>query len=190
MYDNEWNNLIYKINKINITNIQNLTNLNILIDLLIVAEDHRFKSHKGVDIIALVRAFWKTFFCKKREGASTIAMQLVRTIRGNYQLNIFRKISEIFLALKLTKSISKKEITLLYLSVAYYGWNMHGLEQACIKLNLNIDDLSLTQAASLIARLKYPEPKKKSKYREKQIKQRTIYILSRYSKIRKKLGSI
>ena len=117
-------------------------------------------------------------------------MQLVRTIRGNYQLNIFRKISEIFLALKLTKSISKKEITLLYLSVAYYGWNMHGLEQACIKLNLNIDDLSSTQAASLIARLKYPEPKKKSKYREKQIKQRTIYILSRYSKIRKKLGSI
>lgn len=190
MYDKEWNNLIHKINKIDITNIQDLVNLSILVDLLIVAEDHRFKSHYGVDILALIRAFWKTFFCKRREGASTIAMQLVRTIRGNYELSIFRKISEIFLALKLTKSISKKKITLLYLSVAYYGWDMHGLKQACIKLNLNIDKLSSTEAASLVARLKYPEPKKKSKYREEQINKRTIYILNRYSKIREEIGTI
>jgi membrane carboxypeptidase/penicillin-binding protein PbpC len=54
-------------------------------NFLIVGEDHRFYYHPGVDPLAICRAFWKTAFCGSRQGASTIAMQLVRTITGRYE---------------------------------------------------------------------------------------------------------
>jgi penicillin-binding protein 1A len=160
--------------------------------LLIAGEDHRFKYHKGVDVIALVRAFWRTIFLNRREGASTIAMQLVRVLSNRYDATLSRKILEMYLALRLTKYATHKEILSLYLSIAYFGWNMHGLYQACKKLNLDIKNLNLKDAAGLIARLKYPEPKILSEKRITQIETRSTYIIKRYQKlhIREKHGSI
>ena len=81
-----------------------------LLRLLIAGEDHRFKFHSGVDVIALIRASWKTLILKQREGGSTIAMQLVRVLTGKYDKTIDRKLEEMFLAYKLTKYVSKQEI--------------------------------------------------------------------------------
>lgn len=151
-----------------------------LFRLLIAGEDHRVKYHNGVDFIALVRALWKTLFLKQREGGSTIAMQLVRVLTGKYERTFSRKTQEIFLAYKLTKHISQKEILSLYLSIAYFGWNMHGIKQACKSLRLDLNGLNMEDSASLIARLKYPEPKQSSEERSKQIDKRSKYILKRY----------
>lgn len=65
-------------------------------EFLVTAEDHRFWSHPGVDLISIIRAIWRTKIHKKREGGSTVAMQLVRTITGDYSLNMRRKIKEIY----------------------------------------------------------------------------------------------
>ena len=65
-------------------------------EFLIVGEDRRFYFHPGVDPLALCRAIWKTLFCGSRQGASTIAMQLVRTINGCYEKTLKRKFIEIF----------------------------------------------------------------------------------------------
>lgn len=138
-----------------------------LFRLLIAGEDHRFKYHIGVDFIALVRAFWKTLMMNKREGGSTIAMQLVRVLTGKYEKTLSRKIEEMFLAYKLTKHISQKEILSLYLSIAYFGWDMYGIKQACKSLSLDLNELNIEDSASLIARLKYPEPKQSSEQRSK-----------------------
>lgn len=151
-----------------------------LFRLLIAGEDHRFKYHIGVDFIALTRASWKTLIINKREGGSTIAMQLVRVLTGKYEKTLSRKIEEMYLAYKLTKHISQKEILSMYLSVAYFGWNMHGIKQACKSLRLDLNELNIEDSASLIARLKYPEPKQSSAQRSKQIDQRSAYILKRY----------
>ncbi|MCK9337085.1 MAG: transglycosylase domain-containing protein [Arcobacteraceae bacterium] len=162
-----------------------------LLRLLITGEDHRFKFHSGVDVIALIRASWKTLILKQREGGSTIAMQLVRVLTGKYDKTIDRKLEEMFLAYKLTKYVSRQEILSLYLSVAYFGWNMHGISEACKVLKLNLNNLTLEESASLIARLKYPEPKNISEQRNIQIKNRTNYILKRYNtlKIKDKYAS-
>ncbi|WP_332444374.1 biosynthetic peptidoglycan transglycosylase [Wolinella succinogenes] len=155
-----------------------------LLRLLIAGEDHRFKFHSGVDVIALIRASWKTLILKQREGGSTIAMQLVRVLTGKNDKTIDRKLEEMFLAYKLTKYVSKQEILSLYLSVAYFGWNMHGISQACKVLKLNLHNLTLEESASLIARLKYPEPKNFLEQRNNQIKNRTKYILKRYNTLK------
>ena len=50
--------------------------------LLTLGEDHRCFSHPGFDPLALIRVAWRTCMCGRREGGSTIAMQLVRTLTG------------------------------------------------------------------------------------------------------------
>lgn len=188
---NKWENLLEKINKSK-ENICVVPENCELLRLLIAGEDHRFKFHSGVDVIALLRASWKTLILNQREGGSTIAMQLVRVVTGKYDKTLHRKLEEIFLAHKLTKYLSKQEILSLYLSIAYFGWNMHGIKQACKSLNLNLNNLTLEESAGLIARLKYPEPKNISKNRNIQIKYRAKYILKRYDtlKIKDRYDSI
>lgn len=93
---------------------------------LILGEDQRIESHVGVDPIALVRSIWITCIYRRRQGGSTIAMQLVRTITQRYERTIWRKITEIILAVRLTHAFNRKDIPRIYLWVAYYGWNMHG----------------------------------------------------------------
>jgi penicillin-binding protein 1A len=177
--NNKWNNLLEQIN-VKKQQVCKIPENSELLRLLIAGEDHRFKFHCGVDSIALLRASWKTLILNQREGGSTIAMQLVRVLTGKYDKTIHRKLEEMFLAYKLTKYISKQEILSLYLSIAYFGWNMHGLKQACKALKLNFNSLTVEESASLIARLKYPEPKNVSKPRNIQINNRTKYILKRY----------
>ncbi len=186
----KWQVLFEEINKSK-QNICVIPKNSELLRLLIAGEDHRFKFHSGVDVIALIRASWKTLILKQREGGSTIAMQLVRVLTGKYDKTIDRKLEEMFLAYKLTKYVSKQEILSLYLSVAYFGWNMHGISQACKVLKFNLNNLTLEESASLIARLKYPEPKNISEQRNSQIKNRTKYILKRYNtlKIKDKYAS-
>lgn len=119
-------------------------------------------------------------------------MQLVRVLSGQYEKTFSRKFEEMFLAYKPTKYMSKKEIMSLYLSIAYFGWNMHGLRQACNLLHLHLDKLNLQESTSLIARLKYPETRYTSQTRHIQIQKRTEYILKRYYilNIEKKYDSI
>jgi len=158
----------------------------LLCDFLVTAEDHRFWSHPGVDLISLVRAIWKTKMHKKREGGSTVAMQLVRTITGDYNLSAKRKIKEIYYAFKISLLLEKQEVLNIYLSIAYFGWNMHGIEQACNRLGYDIENLTRFEAASLIARLKYPEPKNNSKVKRDLIKYRADHIIKRHTKLKVK----
>jgi membrane peptidoglycan carboxypeptidase len=150
--------------------------------LLIAGEDHRFEYHPGVDPIALLRAIWRTCLCGRREGGSTIAMQLVRILSGRYEKTLSRKFREICLALRLSRIVPKEELPVLYLSIAYYGWKMNGFIQACGHLNLNPESLTLVDAAKLVARLKYPQPRNVSVKRYSQIIKRSVYLLNRYDK--------
>jgi penicillin-binding protein 1A len=150
-----------------------------LVTMLIAAEDHRFGRHHGVDFISIFRAMWRTLFCNRIEGASTITMQLVRVLTGRYDRTLKRKFIEMYLALRLARYVRKVNIPKIYLFVAYYGWRMNGLIQACHRLNINLLTMSDLEAASIVARLKYPEPQKHDQIRLAKIRARTKHILSR-----------
>lgn len=151
-----------------------------LVALLIVTEDHRFGRHPGVDPISICRALWRTLICGKREGGSTIAMQLVRVITCRYEKTLFRKIVEIYFALRITSYVREADIPKLYLTIAYFGWRMNGLKQASARLKLNLSSVSLPDAAAVIARLKYPEPHYPTNERLSKIAKRANYILARH----------
>ncbi len=144
--------------------------------LLIAGEDRRFYYHPGVDPIALLRAFWRTYYCRSREGGSTIAMQLVRTISARYEVSWGRKIREIILALMVTSRIDRSRIPILYLWCAYYGTGMDSLTQAYDTLMLSPGNISRIEQAKLIARLKYPQPKRRCNIKDHFIQVRTKHL--------------
>lgn len=151
----------------------------LLKNTLVVGEDHRFWNHSGVDYFSLLRAVIKTGFFKNREGGSTIAMQLVRVITSNYQVTLKRKVIEIFLAKKITRIYGREKILNKYLQMAYFGWNMHGVIDASTKLKINIRNMSLVDAAELIARLKYPQSRFHNPIQDSKIKRRSVYIVDK-----------
>jgi penicillin-binding protein 1A len=153
----------------------------VLINALIVGEDHRFFLHKGFDPIAVIRALWNLVLKDNRQGGSTIEQQLVRVVTGNYQPTIKRKLREILLASIIDEIIPKDEIPSVYLYTAYFGWRMNGVFQAFKRLNFSENCLTELQAAKVIARLKFPEPQYASKLQNQRVKNRTQHI---YEKIK------
>lgn len=148
--------------------------------LLISGEDHRHAHHPGFDVIAICRALWRNLAFGSREGASTIEQQLVRTITGRYEHTLRRKLNEILLATLVDVYFQKSILPSVYLLIAYYGWRMNGYSQACWRLGLRPNFLTLDEAAALVARLKYPEARFAPASRIRQIQRRSTYLLGLY----------
>lgn len=147
------------------------------LNYLIAVEDRRYMFHCGVDIFGISRAIVRIIFSKKIEGASTIEQQLVRVLTGRYERTMSRKMLEIVLAILISKDKSKDEMARLYLSIAYYGWEMKGYNEACRRICLNIHEPSPYELASIVARLRYPEARVASRKRLSQISNRAKYAM-------------
>lgn len=129
---------------------------NIAILSLVSAEDRRFWSHSGFDYRAMTRAALHYLISGRVSGGSTIDQQFVRTITGHYERTLFRKFREIMLAISLQCLATKSEIAAMYLLIAYFGWQMNGIVQACRRFKISLENMSMRQAAFVIASLKYP----------------------------------
>lgn len=149
-----------------------------LIEFLVLAEDRRFFSHPGFDIIGICRAIYKDIFKGKREGASTIEQQLVRVLTEDYRYSFKRKLKEIYLAVKLKHFADKYTLAAAYLNMANYGTGLSGLASVLDKYGVDIkQDIDDEICAAVVARLKYPEPRRYNAVRMAQIERRTKYIL-------------
>jgi len=113
-------------------------------------EDHRFRSHCGVDPIAVIRAIGQNLAAGRIvSGAGTITMQVCRMMddrpRGRRA-----KITETFRALQLERLRDKDDILAAYLNTAPYGANVRGVEAASLVwFGKHAADLSLAEAALL-----------------------------------------
>ncbi|WP_341867740.1 penicillin-binding protein 1C [Mucilaginibacter endophyticus] len=97
---------------------------------IITFEDKRFEHHPGFDPIAFSRAIKQNLSSKKvSSGGSTITMQVIR-LATKHKRNIWNKLKEIFMAMRLELTYSKDEILALYTSNAPFGTNVIGLDAA------------------------------------------------------------
>jgi len=98
---------------------------------VILFEDKHFYSHPGIDPLAIGRALWVNLKSgKKRQGGSTITMQVVRMALENQPRTYWQKTKELLLALRIELTYSKEEILALYAAHAPFGGNVVGLEAA------------------------------------------------------------
>lgn len=149
--------------------------MSMLIQALVIAEDRRFFSHQGIDTRGLIRAIYLYLKSRKIQGASTITQQLVRVITHDYRRSFRRKAKEMCLACAIDSKVSKETQAELYLRIAYYGWRMTGCLQAKRHLGYT-SPLTAAAAASIVARLRYPEPNHPSSAQMARIRQRARYI--------------
>lgn len=114
-------------------------------------EDRQFYQHYGVDGSAILRAFWQGVIKGgRRQGASTISMQLAR-LRFNLRSNTWLgKIQQLAYALYLERHFSKNEILEGYFNYAPYAGNIEGAAAASlIYLAKEAKYLSLAEALAL-----------------------------------------
>lgn len=113
-------------------------------------EDKRFFYHPGVDPVAISRAVWQNLRGRKVvSGGSTLTMQVVRLSRGEKR-NLWQKLIESILAIRLEFGYSKKEVLALYASNAPFGSNVVGLDAAAWRyFGRSPDKLSWGEIASL-----------------------------------------
>lgn len=127
-------------------------------DAVVAIEDERFYSHKGYDTKRIIGAVFNTL--KKGDygyGASTITQQLVKNLTGDDDVNIERKIQEIYRAAKLEKKHSKEDILELYLNTIYLSQQCNGVQAAAnVYFDKDVSELTLAECASLAGITQYP----------------------------------
>jgi len=129
-----------------------------MVQAFLSAEDANFFDHPGVDYRGLMRAGIQLALTgKKKQGGSTITMQVARNFYLSSQKTYTRKLSEIFLALRIEKELSKQEILELYLNKIYLGHRAYGVGAAArVYYGKSVDQLDLAQTAMIAGLPKAP----------------------------------
>ena len=151
-----------------------------LIRAFIAAEDDRFYAHPGVDWQGLVRAAVSLARTgEKRQGGSTITMQVARNFFLSREKTYMRKLNEIFLAIKIERELTKNEILELYLNKIYLGQRAYGVGAAAqVYYGAGVADLDLAQHAMLAGLPKAPSRTNPVTSPEQAV-QRRAYVLRR-----------
>lgn len=129
-----------------------------LINAFISSEDGNFYNHSGVDFKGLFRAVIQLVLTgKKRQGGSTITMQVTRNFLLNNQKTYTRKLKEIILSFKIEQQFSKDEILELYLNKIYLGQRAYGIVAAAnIYYDRPLTDLTLAEIGMIAGLPKAP----------------------------------
>ncbi len=113
-------------------------------------EDRWFYWHPGVNPAAMVRSAVATFSGERRQGGSTISMQLARKLYDIDSRSVGGKLAQIGGALWLEARYSKQDILEAYLNFAPYGGNIEGVGAASlVYFHKRAADLTLPEALAL-----------------------------------------
>jgi penicillin-binding protein 1A len=151
---------------------------------IIAAEDERFYEHAGIDYLGVLRAAYANLVAgDRRQGASTITMQVARNFFLSSEKTLTRKLYEALLAFKIEHSLSKEQILELYVNQIYLGQRAYGFGAASqIYYGKALDQLTLAETAMLAGL-----PKAPSLYNPvanpQRAKQRQQYVLRRMAEL-------
>jgi penicillin-binding protein 1A len=104
----------------------------LLREAVVATEDERFYSHRGIDLIGVVRALpYDLSHLSTAQGASTITEQVAKLLYlGGDDHSPWRKLEDAALALKLEGRYTKEQILDAYLNSAYFGHGATGIAAA------------------------------------------------------------
>ena len=151
---------------------------------IIAAEDERFYQHPGIDYIGVLRAAYANLVAGgRRQGASTITMQVARNFFLSSEKTLTRKLYEALLAFKIEHSLNKEQILELYVNQIYLGQRAYGFGAASqTYFGKALDQLNLAEIAMLAGL-----PKAPSMYNPisnpQRAKQRQQYVLRRMTEL-------
>ena len=123
----------------------------LVVEATLLQEDRHFHWHPGVNPVALLRGAWRTYVRRdRREGGSTITMQLARILYGIRSSTPSGKAVQIARAVGLELRYTKREILEAYLNLVPYGGNVEGVAAASlIYFGKDPGQLTLQEALTL-----------------------------------------
>jgi len=151
-----------------------------LIKAFISAEDARFFKHQGVDILSILRAFFKNLEAGTIvQGGSTITQQVTKSFFLTPERSYRRKIKEAILAYRIDKRFSKEDILYLYLNQIYLGHGAYGVGAAAENyFGKTVQELNLAECAMLAGLPQAPSRYSPFRHPER-ARERQIYALNR-----------
>ncbi len=144
------------------------------VEMLLAFEDRRFRTHAGVDPLAMLRAVGQALrHGRIVSGGSTITMQVARLIEPRDERTLGAKLRQAARAIELERRFSKDEILSLYLSLAPFGGNIEGIRAASFAyFGKDARRLSHAEAATLVALPQSPEVRRPDRFAERAIRGR------------------
>ena len=134
-----------------------LANAGWMAEAVIAAEDIRFRSHPGYDLLAIQEALANAQADERLRGGSTLTQQLAKNLFLDGRRTLRRKLRELLLALSLEERMTKDAILTLYLNVVEFGPGIWGIRDAADAWFLKQpDQLSVREAAFLASILPAP----------------------------------
>ncbi|HLB30293.1 MAG TPA: PBP1A family penicillin-binding protein [Gammaproteobacteria bacterium] len=129
-----------------------------MIEAVLATEDDRFYEHPGVDWQGIIRAVVNLVMTgEKSIGGSTITMQVAKLFFTSAEKTFIRKITDIFLALKIERELSKDEILELYMNKVFFGHRAYGVGAAAlVYYGQELKNLSLPQFAMIAGSAQSP----------------------------------
>ncbi|GAA3094045.1 hypothetical protein GCM10020254_43960 [Streptomyces goshikiensis] len=126
-------------------------------DAVISAENESFETDKGVDPMGIARAVWNMAKGGSTQGGSTITQQYVKNTYLDSDQTLKRKVTELFIAIKLGVSAEKDDVLAGYLNTAYYGRDAYGIQAAArAYFGKDCEELTPSESAFLASVLKGP----------------------------------
>ena len=133
-----------------------------LVNAILAIEDRRFFEHRGVDYLRILKAAYVDLASRSvRQGASTITMQLARSLFLNPERTWKRKMAETLVAFQLERRLSKQQIFEYYGNQIYLGqrgsFSISGFgEAAQAYFDKDVRALTLPEAAFLAGIIRGP----------------------------------
>lgn len=124
---------------------------------LIAREDARFYKHGAVDWYSMLRVIQRAVMRGKREGGSTLTMQLARNSFELGGKTLDRKLLEIAVAIRIEHAFTKQDILTHYVNRIFFGHSIRGIEAAArTYYGKRAKHLSLAQSALLAGIIRGP----------------------------------
>lgn len=142
------------------------------------AEDRGHYTNPGINPKGIARAL----FANVRgggveQGGSSITQQYAKNAFLTQDRTFSRKVKEVFIALKMSRTVEKDEILEDYLNTIYFGRQASGIEVATkAYFGGSVGQLSIAQGAVLAASIKSPALLDPEKHRE-EAERRWAYVL-------------
>ena len=151
----------------------------------VAIEDERFYEHNGIDIKGIIRAAYVGIIqrlplygrCKYHYPAAYLKITSLPTgqKKKGFADSMKRKIQEQYLAIELTKTMSKDEVLLNYMNTINLGQNTLGVQAASLRyFNKPVNSLTLSECAVIAGITQNPSrfnpishPDENAKRREK-----------------------
>lgn len=120
------------------------------IDALILYEDRAFFYHFGINPLRVILAAAQMVSGGRKQGASTISMQLARIVYHIDSSHLSGKIEQMLRAIQIEFFYSKNEILEAYFNLAPYGGNIEGIAAASqIYFGKDVSKLRLAEILTL-----------------------------------------